>query len=260
MQAKEFYEEFSADYDLMVSWEERLRREEPFFRSLFTKHGAKRVLDVACGSGMHPVAFARWGLEAAGADISQAMIELAEEHARAEGVRVRWAVAPFGSVADAFPDDVGGFDAVTCLGNSLPHILDDAGLAAALADMALMLRPAGTLVVQNRNYDRLLRDRQRFMPIASRRTAGGETFFIRITDFLGGERLSFTILVARRANDAWSCSARSTELRAIRREVLARALEQAGLRETRCYGGLDSAPFDAPGTADLVAIAVKPGG
>ena len=38
-------------------------------------------------------------------------------------------------------------------------------------------------MIQNRNYDRLLRERQRFMPLASRIDAEGETLFLRISEY-----------------------------------------------------------------------------
>ena len=257
MEAREFYDALGDDYDLMVSWEERLRREEPFFQKVFEDHGVASVLDAACGTGMHAVAFARRGLRTAAADLSPAMIERAREHARASRVEVALAVSGFGGLAAAFPDDAGAFDAVTCLGNSLPHLPDDATLDAAFADMARMLRPGGVLVVQDRNYDRVLAERMRFMPITARGEPGDETLFVRITDFLGGDRLAFTILTLRSAGGAWTCDARTTALRGIERAALERAFARTGFSRVECFGSYARVPFDAPGTGDLVVVAVK---
>jgi glycine/sarcosine N-methyltransferase len=257
VEAREFYDALSDDYDHMVSWEERLRREEPFFEKVFADRGVASVLDAACGTGMHAVAFARRGLRTAAADVSPAMIDRARGHARAAGVNVAWSVAGFGGLAAAFPGEVGAFDAVTCLGNSLPHLPDDAVLGAALADMARMLRPGGVLVVQDRNYDRVLAERVRFMPIAARGEPGDETIYIRITDFLGADRLAFTIVTLRNAGGAWSCVAKTTPLRGIQRATLERSLARAGFTAVECFGSYAGAAFDAPGTGDLVAIAVK---
>jgi glycine/sarcosine N-methyltransferase len=255
MEAREFYDALGGGYDVMVSWDERLRREEPFLRTVFADHGVAAVLDAACGTGRHAVAFARWGVRAAGADLSPAMIDRAREHASSAGVDVAWAVAGFGALAAAFPDRIGCFDAVTCLGNSLPHLADDAALEAALADMAAMLRPGGVLVVQDRNYDRVIAARDRFMPIAARGEPGDETLFLRITDFLDADRLMFTIVTLRHAGGTWSCSASSTPLRGIERSTLERALARAGFSAVDCFGSYARAPFGAPGTTDLVIVA-----
>jgi glycine/sarcosine N-methyltransferase len=257
VEARDFYDALGDDYDLMVSWEERLRREEPFFERVFADHGVRRVLDAACGSGRHAVAFARRGLQATGADLSPEMIARACAHAREAGVSVEWAVAAFGGLGAAFPAEAARFDAVTCLGNSLPHLDDDAALDAALSDMARMLRPGGVVVVQDRNYDRVLAERVRFMPLTARGTPGDETLFLRVTDFLGGDRLAFTILTLRSAGSAWTCDARTTALRGIERATLERAFARTGFASVECFGSYARAPFNAPGTGDLVVVALR---
>ena len=254
MDARSFYEGLGDEYDVMVSWEERLAREELFFRRVLDASGVRSVLDAACGTGMHAVAFALRGLQCAAADLSPAMIEKARENARAAGVDVRFEVAAFGELARLFPAH---FDAVTCLGNSLPHLPDDPSLAAALGDFAAVLASGGVLVIQNRNYDRVLREKARFMPLTSRADAGGETLFLRITDFLGGEALSFSIVTLKKREEAWGQTVKTTPLRAIRRETLECALRGAGFRSVETYGSFAFAPFDEPGTGDLVAIAKK---
>jgi SAM-dependent methyltransferase len=266
LDAREFYDELGGDYDRMVSWEARLAREGAFFERLFAGGGVRRVLDAACGTGMHLVAFARRGLACCGADLSPAMIEQARRNADSAGVKVELATAPFGALSTAFR---GSFDAVTCLGNSLPHLLDDASLASCFSDFAALLRPGGLLVIQNRNYDRLLRERQRFMPLAARAEAGEETLFLRITDFPPGDRaaagtgagaadqeaITFTIVTLKKRGGAWSQSVQSTPLRALRRATLEGALRAAGFQAVEVYGSYAQGPFDAPDAADLVAVA-----
>jgi glycine/sarcosine N-methyltransferase len=257
LEAREFYDEIGGEYDRMVSWEARLGREEAFFEQLFAGRGARRVLDAACGTGMHLVAFARRGLRCAGADLSPAMIEQARRNAASAGVEVELAAAPFGGLARVFP---GPFDAVTCLGNSLPHLLDDASLAACLADFAALLKPGGVLVIQNRNYDRLLREKQRFMPLTARSEGAEETLFLRITDYPPAgaadvEAITFMIVTLRKHGGAWTQAVRSTPLRALRRATLERALRAAGFAAIDVYGSYEMGPFEAPDAADLVAVA-----
>lgn len=254
MDARGFYDELGGEYDLMVSWEGRLAREEVFFSSLFDSHGVRRVLDAACGTGMHAIAFARMGRSAAGADISSAMIEKARAHARAAGVEVQWRVAGFGALAQGFE---GPFDAVTCLGNSLPHLPDQAALVEALSDFARLLAPRGILVIQNRNYDRVLRSPGRSVHLNARPEPEGETLFVRMSEPRGGEAIDFSILTLRKRDGAWSSSLQTTPLRAITRESLERALAAAGFGPVQVFGDYARAAYDAPGTGDLVAIAGK---
>jgi len=252
MEAREFYDGLVGTYDLMIPWEKRIAREEGFFRRIFEAAGARRVLDAACGTGRHAVAFARMGFEAAGADVSPAMVEKARAHASETGTRAEFRVAGFGGLADAFRAP---FDAVTCLGNSLPHLGGEAALRATLADFRAVLRPGGVLVVQNRNYDRLLRERARFQPPGGHGTPDGEVVFLRITDYICEERVDFTILTLTRSGGRWDLEARTTPLRPLRRSVLEAALSEAGFREIGIFGGYGGEPYDAPGTQDLVAVA-----
>ncbi|MGA2479782.1 MAG: class I SAM-dependent methyltransferase [Spirochaetia bacterium] len=165
MEARDFYDGLGEDYDRMVSWQGRLAREQVFFDRLFDENKTASVLDAACGTGMHAIAFARRGMRCAGADLSPAMIGRARENASAATATVDFQVAAFGELRRKFSAP---FDAITCLGNSLPHLPDDSSLAACLADFAGLLRAGGLLVIQNRNYDRVLRERQRFLPLSSR--------------------------------------------------------------------------------------------
>lgn len=267
MEARDFYDTLGEDYDRMVSWEGRLAREERFFHDRFEEHGVRRVLDAACGTGMHAIAFGRQGRTATGADLSPVMVEHARRNAAAAGIPATFVVAGFGDLA-RLPG--GPFDALTCLGNSLPHLLDDDALGAALADFAAALRTGGLLVIQNRNYDRVLRERARFMPVAARTDADGETLFLRITDFPtrsqpAGERpsapreesIEFTIVTLRKRGGAWSQTVNTTPLRAMRRATLERALLGAGFSSVRFYGSYDLAAFDAPGTGDLILTAIR---
>jgi hypothetical protein len=103
----------------------------------------------------------------------------------------------------------------------------------------------------------VIAERVRFMPLTTRGAPGDETLFLRITDFLGADRLAFTILTLRSAGGTWTCEARTTALRGIERATLERALTRAGFTAIECFGSYARAPFNAPGTGDLVVVAVK---
>jgi SAM-dependent methyltransferase len=121
------------------------------------------------------------------------------------------------------------FDAVLCLGNSLPHLLTDAALAEALADFATVLRPGGLLIVQNRNFDRVWSRRERFMGPQSYDDGEREWLFVRFYDFLK-QTVTFNMVRLQRTAAAWTQDVESTELRPLFRDELAAALAAAALR------------------------------
>ena len=57
------YDDFSFDYDRFVDWPGRLAAELAFVEGQLQAVGARRVLDAACGTGMHALELARRGYE-----------------------------------------------------------------------------------------------------------------------------------------------------------------------------------------------------
>jgi SAM-dependent methyltransferase len=98
---------------------------------------ALRILDLGCGSGSNLWMLAREGFEAHGVDAAPAGLELCRQMLASWGVEASLQVADFRELpyADA------SFDAVVDV-VSLQH-LDLAGHAAALAEVARILRPGG---------------------------------------------------------------------------------------------------------------------
>lgn len=246
------YDALAADYDRFVNWQGRLSHELPFFASLFEGRGVQRVLDAACGTGHHALALAGQGYQVVGADLSTAMIERARANATVQGVDVSFVVAGLGGFA-ALGET---FDAAICLGNSLPHLLSARAVAEALADFAAVLRPGGPLVIQNRNFDRVWAQQERFMPLQSYRDDGGEWLFVRFYDYRE-ETVTFNMICLQRAVDGWTQDVESTELRPIFRDDLTVALAAGGFGDTTFYGSYDGSAFDPGQSGDLIAVATR---
>ena len=250
------YDDFSADYDRFVNWERRLAFELPFIERQLKAVGARRVLDAACGTGQHAIELARRGYEVIGADVSEGMIAQARHNASAEVSAPTFVQAGFGHLASAID---GTFDAVLCLGNSVPHVLTVDGLAATLRDWASLLRPDGLLLVQSRNADRILASRERWMPPQAHQEEGREWLFVRFYDFHDDGTLTFHVLRLRRdAGEPWEQRVTSTRLRLWRRAELVAEMEGAGYEEVRCFGDMVGAAWEAD-SPDLVVAATHPG-
>lgn len=254
------YDAFSSDYDRFVNWENRLVGELPFIEQLLQGLGAQntplRVLDAACGTGMHAVALAKRGFQAAGADLSEKMIERARVNAEKAGAEIRFEPVGFGALAATFGKGV--FDAVICLGNSLPHLLAPPDLAAALKDFAACLRPGGLLLIQNRNFDAVLANQERWMEPQAHHEGEREWVFLRFYDFQPDGLVNFNIItLTRGSGENWTQRVSSTLLYPLREEELHRALGKAGFPRVDLYGGLAGAPFAAQTSGNLVAAAYR---
>jgi glycine/sarcosine N-methyltransferase len=257
------YDQFSADYDHFVNWESRLAAELPFLEKILRPLAASRpisVLDAACGTGMHAVALAQRGFAAAGADLSPQMAARGRDHALNAGVSVDFKAAGFGELAIAFHNHpLFPFDAVICLGNSLPHLLSPVDLAAALADFADCLRPGGLLVIQNRNFDAVMQTLERWMEPQSYRSDSREWTFLRFYDYDPDGLITFNVINLYREDEHanWQQRIHSTRLAPQREQDLRARLMTAGFHAIQTFGGLSGSDFDPGSSGNLVLVAQK---
>ena len=251
------YDAISKDYDRFVNWPARLEAELPFVAQQIQNAAGPgcRVLDAACGTGKHAIALAQRGYQVAGADLSQGMIERARANAKAAGMSVRFEAAGFEHLAGTFGRQT--FDALLCLGNSLPHIAEASAMAATLADFAACLRSGGLLLLQNRNFDAVLARRERWMEPQAYRYKDAEWLFLRFYDFDPDGLLSFhMVTLHRQGSEQWQQQVTTTRLYPLRQGELVAALQQAGFTGIASYGSMSTEPFEAEGSGNLVITAI----
>lgn len=119
-----------------------------------TLRAGARVLDCAAGSGQLAVGLAANGYDVVASDASAAMIRrtraLAVEHGvEVSAVRCEWEALERQGWQNSF-------DAVFCIGNSIPHAGPTPRRRAALAAMTSVLRDGGTIVLTSRNWELVL--------------------------------------------------------------------------------------------------------
>lgn len=258
--AEAMYDAFSDDYDRFVNWDARLAAEMPFLEQQLQSVGADRVLDVACGTGMHALALAQRGYAVVGVDSSAQMIRQARANAADADVAVDFHVASFGGVFDTLAGLTvqPTFDAILCLGNSLPHVLTTYDLSEALDDLAACLRPQGLVLIQNRNFDAVRSTGDRWMNPQSHRHRAHEWLFVRFYDFESDGLLTFNVLTLHREGDEpWDQRLTSTKLWPFTHWDLVSMLERVGLGEIALYGDVEGSAFDAERSPNLIGAALK---
>lgn len=241
-----FYDELADEYDTIVNAPARLRAVTRFADWLLGGRTVRRVLEVACGTGLYARVLASRGLAVTAADVSEAMVAKAQAAPPATGqAPIDWLCAPMQAIAQHAP---GPFDAVLCMGNSLPHLLADDDLAAALASFHRVLAAGGLAVIQLLNYGRILAGGERIVGI----TRHGDREYVRFYDFLDG-RVRFNILGIRWTGDRCEHQLHQTILRPYRADEVRDALLAAGFARVDLLGALDGQPFD-PAASDTVVV------
>ncbi|UCD84187.1 MAG: class I SAM-dependent methyltransferase [Deltaproteobacteria bacterium] len=242
-----FYEDFVEKYDLLVSWENRFKREHKFFNTLLSKYQIKSILDCACGTGQHVVMFHQMGIIAKGSDLSPAMVKKAKINARKYKVKADFKVADFRNLSKVFKEK---FDAVVCVGNSLPHLLSDRDLKKAIHEMGKVLNPKGLLILQQRNYDMLIGSKKRFFNMATREN---EAFFY-VLDYLPN-KIVFNIVNLDTKSKKFKVY--TTDYNPLKKAKLVRLLKECGFNRFEFYGDYDFNKFDLKKGNDLIMICKK---
>lgn len=244
-----FYESLAEEYDALTSRRERERAADLFVAELLARYAPTSVLEVACGTGLYAVALASRGLSVVGTDLSTAMLDVARRRADDAGVSVEWSCLP---MQDAATGLCGSFNAVLCMGNSLPHLLTDGCLSQALDGFYQRLSPGGVAVVQLLNFARLRRRNERVIGVDRH----GSREYVRFYDF-GQDRVQFNVLRLEWEGDTCRHELSSTELRMYGAEVLSEALIAAGFQRVREYGGVSFPPYDADQSETLMLVAER---
>jgi SAM-dependent methyltransferase len=231
-----FYDDLADDYDrIYADWPGSVSRQGRALHGLvqgLVGAGPHRVLDATCGIGTQLLGLAGHGHHLVGSDLSANALRRASAGCRDRGLTPRLVVADL----RALPYRDGSFDVVVSADNSLPHLLTEDGMAAALSHVRRVLRPRGVAVVSTRDYDALLRERPRTgPPQLSTDGRGRRTVTLQIWDWAdAGPTYDLTHLQATEQDDGrWAAHSRTVAYRAWTRDELTAAASEVGLAGAR---------------------------
>ncbi|MEU2763260.1 class I SAM-dependent methyltransferase [Streptomyces sp. NPDC007094] len=227
-----FYDELADDYHLIYpDWDASIRRQGGALDAIIGQDRAE-VLDCSCGIGTQAIGLALCGHRVTGTDLSPRAAVRAGREAARRSLSLRTAAADMRRLP--FPD--GQFDVVVCADNSLPHLLTEQDVHAALAAMRRVLRPDGLLLVSTRHYEDLLRDHPVSTPPQVHRTAeGGErTITFQLWHWHDdGEHYDLEHFQLLPAGGEWRVKVRRTTYWALSQNRLARLAAEAGFVDAR---------------------------
>lgn len=130
-------------YDAVFAREvARTREQAQFAARVLGLRPGQRVLDVCCGTGRHSLALARMAYQPTGVDREEALLALARQRARLQGLHVQWVQAD----ARRLPH-LGHFHAALCMFASWGYAADQSHNARVLGEVARCLLPGGRFLL-----------------------------------------------------------------------------------------------------------------
>ncbi|MPZ83557.1 MAG: methyltransferase domain-containing protein [Actinophytocola sp.] len=229
-----FYGDLAGDYHLMFrDWWASAQHQGDVLGELLRRHGIHppaRVADCTCGIGTQALPLAAQGFRVAGSDLSAAAVARARTEARDRGIELALSVAD----VRALPPADRPFDAVVSCDNSLPHLLTDADLAAALRSIRGLLDPGGLFLASTRDYDAIVRDQVAGVMPAVHDVDGRRRIVGQAWQWSADHRtVEIHVFCLRREGPEWAAAVRSTTYRALLRDELTAALSTAGFADVR---------------------------
>jgi len=244
-----FYDDIAGFYDDMTRFSERLDKEKPVFQNIIKKHCIKTALDVACGTGLHTILLNELGVKTVGVDISAKMLKIAKIHAKNRGLDLQFLNLTMNELSDNINEK---FDALFCLGNSLPHLQTESELDNAFANFAGILHKKGIVFLQLLNYAKILKTKKRIINISYK----DNHEFIRFYDFYEN-KIQFNILTIKKENDKIAHSLNSTILVPYLQDDITKALKNHDFHEINIFTNLQGHPFQKRNSDNLVITAIK---
>ncbi|HTY59701.1 MAG TPA: class I SAM-dependent methyltransferase [Bacteroidota bacterium] len=249
LDASAFYNSLAPDYDGMTGFAKRFAHEKPFFRLLVENRGIRTALDAGSGTGFHSLLLAGLGVRVTAVDVSGEMLDRLEVHSREMALDVRRVRSDFAGLGDLL---TGPYDAVFCMGNTLPHLQSETEIRETLSTFATLLPPGGLLFLQVLNYERILALHER---VQGARESGGITT-VRFYDLdAQGRKILFNILRLEKKEEKIGTALITIPLLPLTHSGMMSMLEESGFSKVASYGSIAMEPFDPAESKDLVILA-----
>jgi 2-polyprenyl-3-methyl-5-hydroxy-6-metoxy-1,4-benzoquinol methylase len=251
------FDELALAYDNSIDWNARLKREMPYLLSLLPETG--QVLDVACGSGHHSLAFAEKNHTVTGFDSSEVMIQSAKRLAIKKELNVDFQVRNMLDV-DGIVDSE--FDLIICLGNSFALLPSFEDLQQVLSSLSSLLMEDGYFVLQVLNFEEILASRFRYFPLKGGTTLDGkQVIFGRFYEHHEHKNYSTLIATSFLKEEAiWSTRISTHKVLQLNENRIRSLLASAGFKDIVIHSNYQGKEFSPLTDRNMIVRASRFGG
>lgn len=238
MSVRSFYDALAAQYHLIFeNWDASMERQAAVLDSVVRAllgEGRHAVLDAACGIGTQSLGLAALGYRVTGSDLSPGAIERARDEAARRNIAVDFSVCDMRAVYEHHGQRE--FDVVLCADNSLPHLLSDNEIEAALGAFLRCTRPGGLCIVSLRDYAAVERGVPQVKPYGLHRDGDRRRVLLQVWEWRGA-LYDMSLYAVDDVGGVCSASVGRTTCYAIPVAEVAALMERAGFTKVRRIDG-----------------------
>ncbi len=141
-----------------VGWDNRRRGKNGFLINRLKEHNCRKILDIALGDAIDTIFLIEHGFDVSSNEADSAFRQKAVTNANKAGLSIKPTSVDWKELSTVYPEN--SFDAVICMGNSLTCLFERDNQLKALEQTRSVLKPEGLLIIDERNYQRILDNRE----------------------------------------------------------------------------------------------------
>ncbi|KKI91468.1 hypothetical protein WQ54_14435 [Bacillus sp. SA1-12] len=228
---EKFYDNIAEKYHwFFSSWDDVMERQMKNLVPQLRNYNADTILDCSCGTGLQAIGLAKVGFDVVGTDLSQNMLDKAQRNATEAKVNLRLLKS---DLRELNSNVVGLFDAVICMGNSIPHLMSEIDLKKALKNIYNCVNQSGVAIFEMRNYDKMLSEKPRFLPMRINDEKDGKfVSVLYVFDYLEKiVRFNIVYLIEDKNSGNKSMEVESVDYNPIKSEIFKKLLLEARFKE-----------------------------
>lgn len=230
---KKFYDDLADDYHLIFEdWDASMRHQSNILDEIVKNYFDQsrqniKIFDCSCGIGTQAIGLALLGYIVHATDLSPSAVIRAEQEAKRLNANLSFGVADFRSLNQV----EGKYNIVISCDNSLPHLLDEAGLHKTLRNIWEKLNDGGLFLASIRDYDQLLQEKpQSTFPTVYDDDKGKRIVF-QIWNWEENNIYTLEHFIIKKYGDELTASSRSTKYRAMMRSEISNLLSKIGFTD-----------------------------
>jgi len=208
-----------------------------FLKHVLPYNGA-RVLDVGCAIGDLAFALTHFGFPTWAFDFDGQMVQIAKQTKSEEAMFPVFEQMDMRQIDERFPEAY--FDTVICFGNTLVHLLNDDDIRKFIQSAFKVLSPEGKLAIQILNYQYILENQIKSLPLIDNEYIRFERNYEFAPD---SELIDFKTKLTVKTTGQEIIN--STKLYAIRQSKFQEILEEAGFINIEFFGSFNREPLTA---------------